>query len=419
MEINAPSAKYIRRLFNTPIPGRLPYCPSCQSLVHWTITVVLALVAIGAVFVFSAGMGLSRGQEVLNPLRNQGLRQLVLLPLAVLVLLGFARLDHRLFSFSRGPWPSVTTYFLVGVAVLLLLTLIPGIGVERNGARRWLSVGFGVFRLTCQPSELAKWAVVFFIAAASARLGFKIDHFWAQLVPILAVAGLLIGLVLVEDFGSAALIALLAFLLLIAGRAKWWHMVILAVAGFIIFGLALIASPYRIQRLIAYRRPDRWAQTVGYQADQSLIAIGSGGLLGKGLGNGVSKYGHLPEDTTDFVFSVIAEELGLMGTSLVIGLFIILIYLGLATVIATKDPFSKILAFGITTTIGLQAVLNIAVVTVLMPTKGLPLPFVSGGGTSLLASSAAVGILLNIIGTADQSGQPCPKTERLSNQSQS
>jgi cell division protein FtsW len=153
-----------------------------------------------------------------------------------------------------------------------------------------------------------------------------------------------------------------------------------------------------MQRIIAFLNPDKWTDSINYQPHQSLIALGSGGLWGKGLGKGISKYGHLPEDTTDFIFAIIGEELGFVGNAAVIGLFIVFLWLGILVVVRCKDRFGQILAGGIVLTIAIQAVLNIGVVTVVLPTKGLPLPFVSAGGTSMLLSAAAVGVLLNIAG---------------------
>jgi cell division protein FtsW len=208
--------------------------------------------------------------------------------------------------------------------------------------------------------------------------------------------GLVTSLIIIEDFGSAALIALLSFFVLLLGGANWRHLIAplpLAAVGFV---AAILFSPTRIIRITAFLHPDQWTDAANYQASQSLIALGSGGLWGKGLGMGVCKYGHLPEDTTDFIFSIIGEELGFVGAALVIVLFIIFIVLGVMVVMRCREPFGRLLATSIVLAVGVQAALNIGVVTVVLPTKGLPLPFVSAGGTSMLLSAAAVGVLLNI-----------------------
>ena len=184
-------------------------------------------------------------------------------------------------------------------------------------------------------------------------------------------------------------------MLIIAG-ARWWHMLTLLPVGIAGFVAALFHSPHRLERLAAFLNPGRWSESVAYQANQSLIAIGSGGLWGKGLGRGVCKYGHLPEDTTDFIFAIVGEELGLVGTMGVIVLFILFVSLGFVVARRCPDGFGRLLAAGIVLTIGTQAALNIGVVTVVLPTKGIPLPFVSVGGTSMLLSSAAVGVLLSV-----------------------
>jgi cell division protein FtsW len=222
-------------------------------------------------------------------------------------------------------------------------------------------------------------------------------------LPICCVVGLVVGLVIIEDFGTAALIALLSFFVLLIGGANWKHLIAPLPVAAVGFVLAIITSPTRVTRILAFLHPDQWTAGANYQASQSLIAIGSGGLLGKGLGMGVCKYGHLPEDTTDFIFSIICEEMGLVGALVVIALFIIFVILGLKVILRCNDPFGRLLATSIVLAVGIQAALNIGVVTVVLPTKGLPLPFVSAGGTSMLLSAAAVGVLLNIAANCDRS----------------
>jgi len=274
--------------------------------------------------------------------------------------------------------------------------LIPQLGTEINQARRWLRISAGPFKVSFQPSELAKWAVVFFLAAVCDKFGADIRLFWKRFVPVCAVVALVVALVIIEDFGTAAFIALLSFLMLIIAGAKWRHILIPLPFGAVAFLIMLIRSPGRMGRIWAFLNPEKWAGSVAYQANQSLIALGSGGLWGKGLGRGICKYGHLPEDTTDFIFAIIGEELGFVGTAAVIALFIIFVWLGILVVVRCKDSFGQILAGGIVLAIAIQAAINIGVVTVVLPTKGIPLPFVSAGGTSMLLSAAAVGVLLNI-----------------------
>jgi cell division protein FtsW len=259
-----------------------------------------------------------------------------------------------------------------------------------------MKIPIGPVTISFQPSELAKWALVIFLAAFCCKYNDRIRLYFKGFVPLCFIIALVVGLIILEDFGTAAFIAMLSFCLLIIAGVKFWHVLTLVPPGLCAFFMVLIASPHRLKRIQAFLHPDQWSDSVSYQANQSLIALSSGGLWGKGLGRGICKYGHLPEDTTDFIFAIIGEELGFIGTSAVILLFIIFIWLGILVVIRCKDRFGQLLAGGIVLAIGTQAAINIGVVTVVLPTKGIPLPFVSSGGTSLLLSSVAVGILLNI-----------------------
>jgi cell division protein FtsW len=297
----------------------------------------------------------------------------------------------------RSRWYACPTVWLLFIAVALVVAvLVPSLGTSVHQARRWLRVPLGPASISFQPSELAKWTMVFFMAGACAKAGPDLKLYWRRFLPLCALIGLVCGSIVIEDFGTAAFIALISFTVLIIAGVRWWHLLTLVPIAFIGLIAALIQAPHRLQRLAAFLHPEWFGESVAYQANQSLVAIGSGGLWGKGLGQGITKYGHLPEDTTDFIFSVIGEELGVIGTLGVIALFVLFVVLGLMVVIRCRDPFARLLAAGIVLTIGIQAALNIGVVTVVLPTKGIPLPFVSSGGTSMLLSSAAVGVLLNI-----------------------
>ncbi|MBP8303964.1 MAG: cell division protein FtsW [Phycisphaerae bacterium] len=357
--------------------------------------VVMILMAMGTVFVFSASASLDQQLNLDRFFEYQGLRQIIFFPLAVLVMLLAASVDHRKLSFAGGIMRSPALYLLAASVLLLILVLIPQLGVERGSARRWLHIPLGASSVSFQPSELAKWSLILFVAAACHRHGFQLHSLRRQLGPVLAVCGGVVGLILVEDFGTAAFAALLVFLMLLVGGAKPWHLLTplpLALGGFVV---ALIYFPYRLKRLLAFLYPEKYPELV-YQAEQSLLALGSGGLWGRGLGNGICKYDHLPQDTTDFVFAIVGEELGLVGALAVIGLFALFVFLGIRIALRCEDGFGRLLATGIVLAIGIQAAVNIGVATMLLPTKGIPLPFVSGGGTSLLLSAAAVGVLLSI-----------------------
>ncbi len=383
-----------------------------SRLVAELITVIsVLLMAIGTVFVFSASVNIDQGIDIQKFYDYPGMRQILFFPLACLIMYVFSCINYRKFSLDKGWLKNPVVYFLLISIILLIIVLIqkikpifPNFVPLINKHYRWIKIPLGAFTISFQPSELAKWSIIFFIAAICEKFGDEIKLFWKRFVPICLVVGFVMGLIIVEDFGTAALIALMAFLMLIIAGVKLWHILSpLPLAG-IAFYVAITAKEERVQRITAFLHPDKWTDTINYQPSQSLIALGSGGLFGKGLGQGICKYGHVPEDTTDFIFSIIGEELGFAGNTAVILLFIAFIILGIFVISRCQDRFGRLLASGIILTIALQAALNIGVVTVVLPTKGIPLPFVSAGGTSMLLTAAAVGVLINIAKTS----QPRP-----------
>ena len=357
--------------------------------------VVIILMAIGTVLVFSAGANVGRGPDLARFYDFTIMRQILFFPLAVVVMFTVSLIDYRRLSLDKELFKSPLVYLLIVSIGLLILVLSP-LGSEVNYARRWLRIPIGPTYISFQPSELAKWTVVFFLAAFCDRYAELLQSFRRGFLPVCLLVALIVGLIVVEDFGTAVFICLLAGAMLLIGGAEKWHLVTpLPLAGGL-FYYVLVTSPSRLQRITAFLNPEKWAETIAYQANQSLAAIGSGGIWGKGLGRGICKYGHLPEDTTDFIFAIIGEEFGFVGTATVIGLFVALVLLGLMVALRTDEVFARLLAAGIVLTVGLQAAINIGVATVVLPTKGIPLPFVSAGGTSMLLSAAAVGLLLNI-----------------------
>ncbi len=356
--------------------------------------VILFLMATGAVMVFSAGANLGYEFDLRRFYDFPGLRQIMFFPLAVLVLFVASLPDYRFWSFRSRWYAWPTLWLLLLTAVLLVVAHVAG--PEVKGARRWLRIPLGPASISFQPSELAKWITVFFLAGVCAGIGPGIRRYWTRFLPVCTVVAVVCGLVVLEDFGTTAFIALISLMMLVVAGVRWWHVLTLLPVGFAGFVIALLESPHRIKRLEAFLYPDRLADSVRYQVNQSLIAIGSGGVWGKGIGQGTFKYGHLPEDTTDFIFAIVGEELGLIGTMGVIALFVLFVMLGMTVVVRCRDRFGRLLAAGIVLAIGFQAAINIAVVTDVGPTKGIPLPFVSAGGTSMLLSAAAVGVLLSI-----------------------
>ena len=361
-------------------------------------TVVLLLMATGTVFVFSAGATVSGDYDLSQFYNVTTLKQLIFFPLAILVMYAMSRVDYRRFSITqRPPGYSLTPYLSVITLGLLMVVLIWG--VERNESRRWMDLAPGSMYISFQPSELAKWVTILFMAAYLERYSDGIGRFWGRFVPACLIAGLVVGLIVKHDFGTAAFIVMMAFIMLLLGGAKLWHLLSPIPVVVPAFAWAIMSSPTRINRITSFLDPLK----MQYKARQSLIAISTGGLLGKGLGRGVVKYGHLPEDTTDFIFSIIAEEMGLAACGFVIVLFLVFAVAGVIVALRCRDRFGRLVAVGIVMAITIQAAVNIGVVTVVLPTKGIPLPFISAGGTSMLLTSAAVGILLSI---ARQENQP-------------
>lgn len=283
---------------------------------------------------------------------------------------------------------------LLLVIGLLTLTLFIGHGAGSDDVYRWIRIGgFSIG----QPSELAKVSVIIFVAYAIAKKGDRIREFKKGFLPIILITGLVILLILAgRDLGSAFTIGLVVFLMLFISGTNLWFLLGSILASVPVLYYLIFSVDYRKERIIAFFDPWKHQQDSGFQLIQSFMAFQNGGLTGVGLGEGRQKLFYLPEAHTDFIFSVLGEELGLLGVLLVIALFIIFIFRGLAITIKTQDLFGLYLAFGLTCLIGAEAFINIAVVMGLLPTKGLALPFLSYGGSSLVMSLLVVGILLNI-----------------------
>jgi cell division protein FtsW len=271
--------------------------------------------------------------------------------------------------------------------------LVPHVGIEKNGARRWLSLGV----CQVQPSELAKWAVVLFLAWWLTSRPVDLDKFSRFILTLIPIGALAL-LVVIQDFGTSALIMLCAVMMLMVGRVKWWHLAITIPPALAAASWFVLHTPYRRARMFAFLDPyaHMGKGEGGYHIIQSLLSFATGGLTGKGLGNGVQKLGYLPEDTTDFIFSVICEELGLFGALLTAALYLGIIYVAWQTMKQKRDSFGRMLAFGVATMVCLQAAINMAVATVSVPTKGLSLPLVSAGGSGLVITCAALGLLYSV-----------------------
>ena len=280
---------------------------------------------------------------------------------------------------------------LISCIILLILVLIPGIGTVRNGSRSW----FGIGSLGIQPSEFAKIGIIIFTSKYLTNN--KMKDIKTSVLPILSIVLLIFGLIMLQpDFGTGIIIVMTIIVLLFISGVKMNFFIKLGILGLIGIVTLIIIAPYRLKRIVSFLNP--WDDPLGsgFQIIQSLYAIGPSGLLGAGLGNSVQKHFYLPEPQTDFIFSIISEELGFMGVIIISTLFITIIYRGLRTSIKQEDNFAKYLSFGLTFSIAFQTILNLMVVVGLIPVTGVTLPFLSYGGSSLLVSMINIGILLNI-----------------------
>lgn len=347
--------------------------------------VTVVIVAIGIVMVTSAGYIIALGKF------GDGFYYTKKQVLAVVIGLG----TMYLFSIINPSfWKRLALPIMVLGLLFLLLVFVPGLGVEMGGSRRWIRLPFGFY---LQPSEPAKLAMIIFIANSLAKKGETLRDFAVGFLPHLLVIGTVVFLVLLQpDFGTAVIITVVGFLMLFVAGVRLQHLFgsLILCLPFLIH--LAISAPYRFSRLRSFFDP--WADPLhsGFQVIQSLLAFGCGGIWGVGVGKGIQKLFYLPQPHSDFILAVVGEELGLFGVILLICLFYVLIWRGLVVAIRCGDMFHKLMAFGITCLIGLQAVINMAVAMGLVPTKGLPLPLVSLGGTALVMNLAGLGILMAV-----------------------
>jgi cell division protein FtsW len=348
---------------------------------HLLVLVTLALVAFGLVMVYSASS--ARALLAANDPAYYLKRQALYAVIGLVALVCFSRFDYRRLQHAAGPL-LLTSFFLL-VAVL-------GIGIAVNGARRWLPLGPFAF----QPSELAKLALALWIAGFLARR--PAPKSLGELIrPIGMVVGASCVLILIEpDLGSALAIAIMASAILLVSGTPLRVLVAGGGIGMTLVLAAIWLEPYRRARIFSFLDPWHDPQGAGFQSVQAMIALGSGGIFGVGLGESVQKIYYLPEASTDMIFAIIGEELGLIGALAVIAAFALFAYAGFNIAIRCKDPFGKRLGAGLTALVCGQAAVNVSAVMGLAPLTGVPLPFVSYGGSSLVVSLASVGILLNI-----------------------
>lgn len=354
----------------------------CDPLI---IILMVLLLTMGLITLFSATYYQRTGSgDALSAVK----KQLIGVALGAAACVTLSHIPYRFFRSAR-----ITLLLLATSALLLILVIIPGIGVSINGSRRWLNL----FSLSMQPSEFAKYAMVIYMAGALDKRGEAVRSFFSGVVPLLIVPGVMFLLILEQpNLSTGGSILICALVMLFCAGLRKRHMALLSVLGLCVGGFYAWSAPYRRERLLSFRDPFAKMSDEGYQLSQSLIALGSGALFGMGLGQGKQKFAYLPYPESDFIFAIVGEDFGLAGCTLVIAMFAAFVFAGLRVSLKCPDRYGCLLGAGITSMIGLQAFINMGVVTGMLPTTGLPLPFFSAGGTSVSMIMAAVGILLNI-----------------------
>jgi cell division protein FtsW len=348
------------------------------------VLMVVALTCFGVVMVYSASsvMATKKFHDGFYFLKRQG----------IYAFLGFAAMAVSM-RIDYGVWRKAAVPVLLACLVLLVLVLIPGIGGSAGGSSRWIRLpGFSF-----QPSEMAKIAFIMYMAYSLDKKQDKVRFFSSGFLPYMVVLAVMLLLLLKQpDLGSSLTLGAVAMVMLFAAGTRLAYIFSMIMLALPFLYYAVMHVDYRRRRIMAFLNPWEDPMNTGFQIIQSWIAVGTGGVFGQGLGEGKQKLFYLPEAHTDFIFSVVGEELGFIGVMVIAAMFILLIHRGIRVALYAEDNFGRSLAFGITTLIGLEAFVNMAVVTGIFPTKGLALPFVSYGGSSLIITLFAVGILLNI-----------------------
>jgi len=401
-----------------------------------------ALMAIGVAMVYSASVTVEGAEFDLRQWWNSPLRQCVFAFAGFLVMLVAAHVDYRMFAWERrrDGWRAGLLALLA--LALLVAVFVPGIGRQAQGARRAIVVLSSPIALSFQPAEVAKVVLVIWLAALLTRPGTgsattprpardarrhpygagpprpvgararrggwrdwltrgsgvnlapgAVRDFLTGFLPAVLSAGLLIGLTGIEDFGTAALMGAVMLVMLLAAGARWSHLGLSGLAAALAGAALVLMKRHRIERITSFFADNPDPAGAAYQINQAILAIGSGGWWGLGLGNGVQKYGYLPQDNNDFILAIVCEELGVVGSLAIAGLFLVLLWRGWRIAAAAPDRFGRLLALGLTLTLCLQAAFNIAVVTHSVPTKGISLPFVSAGGSGVVFLGLAAGLL--------------------------
>ncbi|MEA3230421.1 MAG: putative lipid II flippase FtsW [Thermodesulfobacteriota bacterium] len=371
MTVSTQSKKKIKRHFNYDAALLFP---------------ILFLVGFGIVMVYSASSALSlkvHGHGYFYLKRQAGFSLI-----GIIAMFLCCHFPYRIFRHVVYP----LLFLAVG---LLVLVLVPGFGVTAGGSTRWL----GLAGLTFQPSELARLALVMYLAYSLTKKQAKLDIFSIGFVPHVIVLAVLVVLIGMEpDFGSIVILTILAWIMMFTAGVRIPHLLVPLPVILAAFAYFLISAPYRMARLVSFLNPWAYASDQGYQVVHSQMAFGTGGIVGTGLGHSYQKLFFLPEPHTDFIFSVIGEEVGLVGVTIIVVLYGVIVWRGIGIARHCPDPFGALVALGLTAAIALQVCVNMGVTLGLLPPKGLPLPFLSYGGTSMVISTISMGILMNIGG---------------------
>lgn len=356
------------------------------------VVLISILTIIGLIMISSASVVMSR--TVANQSNYYLFSQAGAAAIGLILLYVFSKIDYRF-------WAKISPILLGLSIVLLVAVFLPGIGFSHNGAARWINLGF----MNLQPSEPIKLALIIFLASWFEKKGDDVRSLTRGTLPFLVILGIIAGLVLSQpDMGTASVIIATAGVMFLLSGASMAH-----VGGLILTGAAAVcaliaAAPYRMARLTTFLNPTADSSGAGYQINQALLAIGSGGVFGLGFGRSRQKFNYLPEAATDSIFAVIAEELGLIRACMIVVVILLFVLRGYKIAKEAPDVFSRLVAAGITTWVAAQSFINILAILGLMPLTGVPLPFISYGGTSLVMLLAACGILLNISKNAVEGG---------------
>lgn len=349
------------------------------------LTMMLLLLMLGLLTLFSATY--YKAQDYGDPL-GEVKKQLFGAAIGAAAMALTANIPYHFWERRRVVMGGVVISF-----ALLILVAIPGIGRSVNGSRRWLALG----PLSFQPGEFAKYSAVLFMAMTLTVRGKKIQKLFRGILPVLIVPGVMFLLILEQpNLSTAGTIIIVSVLMIVLAGAKWRHIVTLGLGGLAVGAYYAWSAEYRRERLLSFTDPFAKMSDEGYQLSQSLIAFGSGGLFGMGLGQGRQKYAYLPYPESDFIFAIVGEDFGLAGCLAVICLFVAFLLAGMRVALHCEDRFGCLLSAGIVSMITVQAFINMGVVVGILPTTGLPLPFFSAGGTSLSITMAAVGVVLNV-----------------------